>query len=37
MAIFQFVSPDIAVDLGTNNTRVYVKGKGVVVNESSVT
>ena len=36
MAIFQFVSPDIAVDLGTNNTRVYVKGKGVVVNESSV-
>lgn len=36
MAIFEFVSPDIAVDLGTNNTRVYVKDKGIVVNEPSV-
>lgn len=36
MAVFRFVSPDIAVDVGTNNTRVYVKGKGIVVNESSV-
>lgn len=36
MALFQFVSPDIAVDIGTNNTRVYVKDKGIVVNESSV-
>ena len=36
MGLFQFVSPDIAVDLGTNNTRVYVKDKGIVVNESSV-
>ena len=32
----QFVSPDIAVDIGTNNTRVYVKDKGIVVNEPSV-
>ena len=32
MAGFQFVSPDIAVDIGTDNTRVYVKDKGIVVN-----
>lgn len=36
MAGFQFVSPDIAVDIGTNNTRVYVRDRGIVVNESSV-
>ena len=36
MVIFKFVSPDIAVDVGTNNTRVYVKDKGIVVNEPSV-
>ena len=36
MALFQLVSPDIAVDIGTNNTRVYVKEKGIVVNEPSV-
>lgn len=31
-----FSSPDIAVDIGTNNTRIYVKDKGIVVNEPSV-
>lgn len=36
MALFQFATPDIAVDVGTNNTRVYVKDKGIVVNEPSV-
>lgn len=36
MAGFRLISPDIAVDVGTNNTRVYVKDKGIVVNESSV-
>jgi len=36
MALFQNISPDIAVDIGTNNTRVYVKNKGIVVNEPSV-
>ena len=36
MPMFQFVSPDIAVDIGTNNTRVYVKDRGIVVNEPSV-
>ena len=36
MALFQLVKPDIAVDIGTNNTRVYVKDRGIVVNEPSV-
>ena len=36
MGIFHNVSPDIAVDIGTNNTRIYVKDKGIVVNEASV-
>ena len=29
-------SNDLAIDLGTANTLVYVKGKGVVTNEPSV-
>ena len=29
-------SSDMAVDLGTSNTLVYVKGKGIVLNEPSV-
>jgi rod shape-determining protein MreB len=29
-------SKDLAIDLGTANTLIYVKGKGVVVNEPSV-
>lgn len=36
MALFPFLSPDIAVDIGTSNTRIYVKDKGIVVNEPSV-
>ncbi|MFC2170788.1 rod shape-determining protein [Calditrichota bacterium] len=32
----QFLSSDIAMDLGTANTLVYVKGRGVVVREPSV-
>lgn len=36
MALMKPISPDIAVDIGTNNTRVYVKDKGIVVNEPSV-
>lgn len=31
-----FFSSDIAIDLGTANTLVYVRGKGVVINEPSV-
>lgn len=28
MAVFQLISPDIAVDIGTDNTRIYVKDQG---------
>jgi rod shape-determining protein MreB len=31
-----YFSLDIGIDLGTANTLVYVRGKGIVVNESSV-
>lgn len=36
MALFGFGTSDIAVDVGTSNTRIYVKGKGIMVNEPSV-
>ncbi|HSH69668.1 MAG: rod shape-determining protein [Deferrisomatales bacterium] len=35
-SIFGFFSTDLAIDLGTANTLVYVKGKGIVANEPSV-
>jgi len=31
-----FFSSDIAIDLGTANTLVYVRGRGIVINEPSV-
>jgi rod shape-determining protein MreB len=31
-----FLSSDMAIDLGTANTLVYVKGRGIVLNEPSV-
>jgi len=31
-----WISGDIAIDLGTANTLVYIKGKGVMVNEPSI-
>lgn len=34
--LFGFFSNDIAIDLGTANTVVYVRGKGIVLNEPSV-
>ena len=34
--LFGFLSSDLAIDLGTANTLVYVKGQGVVLNEPSV-
>lgn len=34
--LFQKFSKDIGIDLGTANTLVYVKGKGIVINEPSV-
>jgi len=33
---FSIFSKDMAIDLGTANTLVYVKGEGVVLNEPSV-
>jgi rod shape-determining protein MreB len=33
---FRFLGRDMAVDLGTANTLVYVRGRGVVLNEPSV-
>ena len=30
------IAPDIAIDLGTSNTQVYVKNKGVVLNEPTL-
>ena len=33
---YQQFSKDIGIDLGTANTLVYVKGKGIVINEPSV-
>lgn len=34
--VFDKFSKDIGIDLGTANTLVYVKGKGIVINEPSV-
>ncbi len=34
--LFSRFSKDIGIDLGTANTLVYVKGKGIVINEPSV-
>lgn len=35
-ALLSTVSTDIAIDLGTANTLVYVKGKGIVLNEPTI-
>lgn len=34
--LFGSISNDIAIDLGTANTLIYMKGKGIVLNEPSV-
>lgn len=36
MGVFDFFSADIAIDLGTANTLVWMKGKGIVLNEPSI-
>lgn len=36
MGIFDFFSSDVAIDLGTANTLIYIKGKGIVLNEPSI-
>src|SRR6201995_4428057 len=35
-SLFSVFSSDLAIDLGTANTLVYARGKGIVVNESSI-
>ena len=35
-SLFGAISSDIAIDLGTANTLIYMKGKGIVLNEPSV-
>ena len=35
-AVLSTVSTDVAIDLGTANTLVYVKGKGIVLNEPTI-
>jgi len=35
-SIMNYFSSDLAIDLGTANTLVYVKGRGVIINEPSV-
>ncbi|MGA7871748.1 MAG: rod shape-determining protein, partial [Candidatus Binatus sp.] len=34
--MFGWFSNDLAIDLGTANTLIYVKGEGIVCNEPSV-
>lgn len=34
--LFSFTSHDLAIDIGTANTVVYLKGAGIVLNEASV-
>lgn len=36
MGFFDRFSTDIGIDLGTCNTLIYVKGKGIIINEPSV-
>ncbi len=35
-SLFSVFSSDLAIDLGTANTLVYARGRGVVVNEPSI-
>lgn len=36
MGLFDLFSTDVAIDLGTANTLIYIKGKGIVLNEPSI-
>jgi len=36
LSFFNFFSSEIGIDLGTANTLIYIKGKGIVVNEPSI-
>jgi len=36
MGLFDFFSNDVAIDLGTANTLIYMRGKGIVLDEPSI-
>ena len=36
MGLFSFFSADLAIDLGTANTLIHMKGRGIVLNEPSI-
>ncbi len=36
MGVFDLFATDIAIDLGTANTLIFIKGKGIVLNEPSI-
>ncbi len=36
MGLLDYFSADIAIDLGTANTLIYMKGRGIVLNEPSI-
>jgi rod shape-determining protein MreB len=36
MGVLDYFSADIAIDLGTANTLIFMKGKGIVLNEPSI-
>src|ERR1051325_3762832 len=36
LSLFSLFSSDLAIDLGTANTLVYVRGRGIVINEPSL-
>ena len=35
-SILSYFSNDLAIDLGTANTLIYARGRGVIVNEPSI-
>ena len=35
-SVFSYFSNDLAIDLGTANTLVYARGRGIVVDEPSI-
>ena len=35
-SLYSKFSKDIGIDLGTSNTRVFIKDKGIVINEPTV-
>ena len=36
MSLFSFFSNDVAIDLGTANTLIWMRGKNIVLNEPSI-